>query len=206
MAETESSLSSRQLDLLRRMAELTPAPCVMGGFAEDALLAGTPTRAHGDVDWLLPRHELDMRLVQARALGFAETETWGEAAPGEPFYLFAQSGDLKLEIGITDEEDGEILLKVHKLSFEIGGKEAPAGYAVVLPPDTYAHPPVELAGIPIRVASPLALYQIRVGIASRGSFGTLSERHRQTSRKLRDAFLAGRSDADLAPPIRRLGA
>jgi hypothetical protein len=81
-----ASLAEQQLGLLKRMANLDPPPCVMGGYAEDALLAGTVTRPHEDVDWLLPRHELQLRLSQAGQLGFAEFETWGEAAPSEPFY------------------------------------------------------------------------------------------------------------------------
>jgi hypothetical protein len=200
-----AGLTTRQLDLLRRMAQLTPAPWVMGGYAEDALLAGTVTRPHVDVDWLFPRRELELRLAQARALGFTQFETWGEAAPGEPFYLFAQADDLKIDMGITDEADGRHLIRVHRLGFDIAGREAPAGYQVVLPDDTYDYPPVEIDGIPIRVASPLALYQLRVGIASQGSFGELSDRHRGQSRRLREAFLGGRSDAELAPPIGRIG-
>jgi hypothetical protein len=202
--EDTAGLTSRQLDLLRRMAQLTPAPWVMGGYAEDALLAGTITRPHVDVDWLFPRRELDLRLAQARALGFTQFETWGEAAPGEPFYLFAQADDLKIDMGITDEADGRHVIRVHRLAFDIAGREAPAGYQVVLPDHTYDHPPVDIDGIPIRVASPLALYQLRVGIASQGSFGELSDRHREQSRRLREAFLEGRSDAELAPPIERI--
>jgi hypothetical protein len=41
-------------------------------------------------------------LAQAEVLGFASFETWGEAAPGEPFYLFGQDGELKLDLGIAD--------------------------------------------------------------------------------------------------------
>jgi hypothetical protein len=55
------SVAEQQLELLRRMAELDPAPCIFGGYAEDALLAGTVTRPHEDVDWLLPRREFELR-------------------------------------------------------------------------------------------------------------------------------------------------
>jgi hypothetical protein len=58
--ENVASLAEKQLDLLRRMASLDPPPCFMGGYAEDALLAGAVTRPHEDIDWLLPR-------VRARA-------------------------------------------------------------------------------------------------------------------------------------------
>jgi hypothetical protein len=176
----------------------------MGGFAEDALLAGAVTRPHADVDWIVPRSELDLRLEQARGLGFGDAETWGEAAPGEPFYLFAQQGELKLEIGIVDELDGRWVLRVYRLLFDIDGREAPAGYLVELPGDLLDHPAVELDGVGLRPASPLALYQLRAGIASRGSFGPLSERQLDAMARLRERFFPGRTEAELAPRVEAL--
>jgi hypothetical protein len=167
------------------MSDLSPAPCVFGGFAEDALLARAVTRPHRDVDWMFPRRELGLRLEQARSLGFTEFETWGEAAPGEPFYLYARHGDLSIDLGICDDADGREVIRVHRIAFAVDAKEAPAGYQVALPLDTYDHPPAEIEGIDVRVVSPLALYQMRVGFASQGSFGNLSERQRESSRRLR---------------------
>jgi hypothetical protein len=164
-------LTARQLDLLRDMAKLEPQPWVFGGYAEDALLAGTATRTHLDVDWLVPRRELELRLAQARTLGFTALESWGESAPGEPFYLFAQNRDLSIDIGVTDEHDGRLLARVGKLAFEVDGLPAPAGYQFELPRDTYTHPPAQLDGIDIRVVSPLALYQIRAAIAAKDRSG-----------------------------------
>ena len=66
------------------MAGLEPAPYIMGGFAEDALLAGRVRRPHEDVDWLLPRQELRLRLAQAAELGFETLETWGSPLPASP--------------------------------------------------------------------------------------------------------------------------
>lgn len=189
--------------MLRRMASLDPVPCFMGGYAEDALLAGSVTRPHGDFDWLLPRSELELRRAQAERLGFSEFETWGEAAPGVPFYLFTQNGDLKLEIGIADEEDGALWLKIHRLFFQVGGQEPPAGYRVLMPEDTFDYAPVEIDGLTIRVASPLALYRLRVSIASQGSFGELSDRQRESSRLLREKLLGNRSESELAPQVER---
>lgn len=197
-------LTVRQLDLLRRMSDLSPGPCVFGGYAEDALLAGAITRPHQDVDWMVPRRELGLRLEQARSLGFTEFETWGEAAPGEPFYLYARNGDLSIDVGISDDEDGREVIRVHWIAFAVDGKEAPAGYQIALPADTYDRPPAEIEGIEVRVVSPLALYQMRVGFASQGSFGKLSERHRESSRRLREKFFPGHSEAELAPSIEPL--
>ena len=95
-------------------------------------------------------------------------------------------------------------MDVHRLSFDIGGEEAPAGYRVHLPADTFSWPVAEVEGIPVRPASPVALYQIRIGIAGQGSFGELSEHQRESSRGLREKFFPGLSEADLEPKIEPL--
>lgn len=197
-------LAARQLDLIRAVAAFEDAPLLIGGYAEDAVLAGRVTRAHQDVDWLLPRSELTHRLTQFRRLGFDEFETWGEAAPGEPFYLYARNGDLGIDLGVSDEVGGRHVIRVHSLAFDLDGREPPVGFQVVLPDDTYEHPLVTLEGIRVRVASPLALYQLRVGIATKGSFGALSERHRRSSQSLRETFFPGLTEAALAPAIEAL--
>jgi hypothetical protein len=62
-------------------------------------------------------------------------------------------------------------MRVHKLSFTVGGEEAPAGYQLQLPDDLFDEPPVLLEGIALKPISPLALYQMRAGVAERDSFG-----------------------------------
>jgi hypothetical protein len=79
-----AALQDRQLELVERMAGLDPPPWFMGGWVEDAVLAGEATRPHVDLDWLLRRSELDERLAQAARFGFQSFETWDESAPGEP--------------------------------------------------------------------------------------------------------------------------
>jgi len=199
-----ASLAEEQLELLRRMGVLDPAPCLIGGYAEDALLAGAVTRPHVDVDWMVPRPELALRLAQARELGFGEFETWGESAPGEPFYLYGENGDLKLELGVADEQDGRVYLRIHRLAFEIHGRQAPAGYQLLLPRDTFEHPPVEIDGVAVRTASPLALYQLRIGIAAQGSFGPLSPQQQASARRLKERFFPLTPDLDLEPRIESL--
>jgi hypothetical protein len=81
----------------------------MGGFAEDALVAGTVTRA-----WRfrlgLPAQRARTTAGQAEELGLEGFETLGECALGAPFYLFAQApGDVRLDLGIADEENGAFL-------------------------------------------------------------------------------------------------
>lgn len=199
-----ASLAAEQFELLRRMAVLDPAPCLIGGYAEDALLAGTVTRPHVDIDWMVPRRELPLRLAQARQLGFGAFETWGESAPGEPFYLYGENGDLKVELGVAEEQDERVYLRIRKLAFDIDGREAPAGYQLLLPRNTFEHPPVEIDGVALRTASPLALYQLRVGIASQGSFGPLTTQQRESARCLKERFFPLIPDLDLKPRIEPL--
>ena len=202
--ERIDAATARQLDVLRRMESLDPPPRLMGGYAEDALLAGSVTRPHVDVDWLLPRRELDLRVAQARELGFGELSVRGESAPGQPFYLYGESDGLELEIGIVDEESDGPWIRIHRLGFEIDGKPAAAGYRIELPDDTFRHPSVQLEGITVWPVSPLALYQLRVGIAARGSFGELGEKQLRAMSALRERFFPGRSEDELMPRIEPL--
>ena len=200
------TLAERQLETLQRMAALDPPPVFMGGYAEDALVAGTVTRPHEDLDWIFPRRELERRRAQAEELGFTGFETWGEAAPGEPFYVYSwRPDDVRLDLGVADEENGELWVRVYKLYFEVDGKEAPAGFRVRLPDDTFEHAPVEIEGIPMHTVSPLALYQLRVGIAGRGAFGALSEKQVAAAGRLRETFFPDRSEKELAPIVESLG-
>ena len=137
-------LTSRQLELIARLAALEPAISFMGGYAEDALLAGTVTRPHEDVDVIFPRSEEELRMAQLAELGFRDWETWGEAAPGVPFYFFGQDGDLKLDLGILDQEGGGNSMRVHRLAFTVGGQEAPAG--LMTPTGRRASPAMRPAG------------------------------------------------------------
>lgn len=186
------------------MASLDPPVRIMGGYAEDALLAGTVTRPHGDVDWLIHRSEYELRLAQARELGFGELEVWGESAPGRPFYLYGENGDLKLEAGVADEEGGALWIQISSLRFELDGNPPPAGFRFRLPPDTFSHPPVELDGVTVWPISPLALYQLRAGIAQWGAFGDLDEKQLRSMAELQRRFFPGRSDDELVPEVEPL--
>jgi hypothetical protein len=197
-------VTPQQLELLRQMSALDPPVRIMGGFAEDALLAGTVTRPHGDVDWLIDRREYDLRLAQARELGFGELEVWGESAPGQPFYLYGENGELKLEAGVADVEDGTLWVKIASLRFELDGKPPPVGFRFRLPEDTFSHPAVELDGVTVWPISPLALYQLRAGIARQGAFGEPDEKQRRAMRELKERFFPDRSDEELVPEIEPL--
>jgi hypothetical protein len=196
--------TERQLELLARMARLFPPVRLMGGYAEEALLSGTVTRPHVDVDWLFPRRESELRLEQARKLGFDHFDVVGEAAPGQPFYLYGENAGLKLELGVADEEDDGLWVKVYSLALQIDGKPAPVGYRVALPSDTFEQPSARIEGITVWPISPLALYQMRIGIARQGSFGRLTEKQLRSRRRLKEAFFPDRSNEELLPRIEHL--
>jgi len=202
MAMTD--LTGRHLDLIAKLMTLNPTPAFMGGYAEDALLSGGVTRPHEDIDLIIPRDQHVLRMAQLAELGFTDWETWGEAAPGLPFYLFGQSDDLKIDLGVIDETDGKLWMRVHKLAFTVGGEAAPAGYELQLPNDLFDHPPVTLEGIAIKPIPPLALYQMRAGVAERNSFGPLSELQRARLAQLRARFFPDRSEKELLPPSQPL--
>jgi hypothetical protein len=201
---SSTDLAKRQLDLIAKLAGLEPPLSFMGGYAEDAVLTGTVTRPHEDIDLIFPRGEHELRLAQLADLGFAKWETWGEAAPGVPFYLFGQNGDLKIDLGVIDEADGRFWMRVHRLAFTVGGEEAPAGYQLRLPDDLFDQPLVELAGIAMKPIPPLALYQMRAGVAHRNSFGPMSAQQLATLAQLRERFFPNRPEEELLPPSEAL--
>ena len=52
--------------------------------------------------------------------------------------------------------------------------------------------------------SPLALYQLRVGISRQGAFGELTEKQLLSEARLRATFFPGRSEDELAPAVEPL--
>jgi hypothetical protein len=187
----------RYLALLRQLATLVPPPAVMGGFAEDALLSGFPTRPHADVDLLIPRPELAMRCAQFAGLGFATFETYFEEVPGRPLVLHAATEGLDLELGVANLDEQGIPW------FRLPAETAEEHYVIRLPEDTFAYPVSQLAGIPIRTISPLALYQMRAAFAFTGTFGAQRTHDLLNQARLRTAFWPTTPEESLRPDIQR---
>ena len=78
-----AALQDRQLELVERMAGLDPPPWFMGGWVEDAVLAGEVTRPHVDLGCAAASSTSGWR--RQPGFGFQRFETWGESALGEPF-------------------------------------------------------------------------------------------------------------------------
>jgi hypothetical protein len=106
-----------------------------------------------------------------------------------------------IDIGVSDEADGEHVVDVHRLSFRIDGAEPPAGFRVYLPDDSLGHGPAEVEGVQVWPVSALCLYQIRMGIASTGAFGELNEKQRTSLQRLKEACFPDRTDEELMPRV-----
>jgi hypothetical protein len=195
----------RQLELLRELQTLTPRPVLLGGFAEDALLHGGFSRDHGDVDLVVERHGLAGLLDHLRAFGYGDWETKGETARGEPFYLAQSAGGVLIELAVTDRDDrGAVFAEIGRVHFTLQTGSAPVGYRVYLPADAFEYPPVTFEGVAVRCLSPLASYQFRVGIGSRGTFGPLRPQDHENARRLRASFFPDATEEDLLPLVEDL--
>lgn len=156
---------ARYLPLLEALFVLEPRVFVIGGIAEDALLNGSMTRDHWDVDMFVLRDDVPVRIQQLAALGFPRIEVKHEALPGLPMVYEGGHGDLHVALGPIDE------LSPGGLSFVAPGLEGPT--RVYLPDDTLAYPATEIDGTPIQTVSPLALFLLRAGLAATGALGPL---------------------------------
>jgi hypothetical protein len=184
------SLTAAQLDLISRLTVLDPPMFLFGGYAEDALLHGTVSRPHDDVDVFVWFDDLPMRIEQARALGFDGIESRFEPSPGRPLVVGAARGDLQLELCVGDRSDG-------RAYFDLPGDGSLD--RVWLPDDLVTYPAQRLGDILVNTISPLALYQARLALAA--VFGGFRPKDECSQAALRDRFFAGMSDAALAPAI-----
>ena len=180
-----------QLDLVSRLMSLEPPLYLFGGFAEDAVLYGTVSRPHQDVDVLVWLDELPLRIEQGHALGFTPFEVRFEAAPGLPLAVGASSNGLDFElcVGSRDSTGRPFFYR-----------PSPSGLQRCwLPDDTLSYPPVMLDGIQVRTVSPLALYHVRAALAD--VFGGMRSKDYVVQVALRDQRLSHLSESDLQPRI-----
>jgi len=181
------------LPLIEQLASLEPPVFVFGGIAEDALLDGSITRPHGDLDVLVARTTLRQHLEQLGALGFAEFDVLFESSPGVPLVLGARNAGLNVELGVYDElvpGIASFVLPTH-----------PNAVRVSLAADTLTYPVASMNGVPIRTISPLALYQLRQAFVSTGVFGPPRDKDRVAQARLRKELLRDAPEADLSPMI-----
>lgn len=181
------------LSLVEKLASLDPPVFVFGGIAEDAILDGSITRPHGDVDVLVARATLGQHLAQLGALGFTDFDVLFESYPSVPLVLAAAHRGLRVELGVFDE------LQPGSASFVLPIQAG--AVRVTLPADTLAFPVTSIDGVRIRTISPLALYQLRQAFISTGAFGPARDKDRAAQARLRGELLGIAAEADLNPRI-----
>jgi hypothetical protein len=148
------------------------------------------------------RSDLADLLHQLRAFGYDDWKTRGATASAEPFYLEKRGADgLLLEIGVTDRKGSDLFLEIAHVDFTLETGAAPVGYRVHLPGDMFQQGTSSFEGIPVRCISPLANYQLRVGIASQGTFGPLRPQDRVATDALRAKFFPTADAGDLQPRV-----
>ena len=181
------------LPLVEQLASLEPPVFVFGGIAEDAILDGSITRPHGDVDVLVARAMLGRHLEQLGAFGFTDFDVLFESYPGVPLVLGATHGGLSVELGVFDE------LEPGSASFVLPVQAG--AVRITLPADTLTFPVASIDGVPIRTISPLALYQLRQALIRTGAFGPARDKDRAVQARLREELLGNAPEADLSPRI-----
>ena len=182
------------LALLRELSALDPPLFVFGSIAEAALLDGRLNETHGDVDLLIPRTELDLRLRQLGELGFARFTVYYEPRPGLPLVYGSHREDVALELSLLDvDTDGDPY-------FVVTTDDGPA--AISVPAGLFQWAPTIIDGVPIRTVSPLALVHIRAGAAATRAFGP-SRPHADGTRQARliDAFLSDIGPREREPTV-----
>ena len=166
---------------------------VFGGFAEDALLHGSVTRPHGDVDILADRTTLDQHLRDADTIGFTEFEVLFEPKEGCPLVMAASAAEVNLEITVYDRTDeGGVFCWMT----DADGRPV----QIHLSPSTFEYPESTIDGVDVRTVSPLALYQIRAGVTAAGRVRAAPAEGRRGARDASRPILPARRSPDPAAP------
>src|SRR5687767_12645533 len=94
-----------QLKAIAGLMALEPQRFLFGGWAEDALLYGKPSRPHDDIDLLVSLDELEALLAQVEVLGFTDAQVKFQVEEGKPIVVaaYAEGQELELIVYKTDE-------------------------------------------------------------------------------------------------------
>lgn len=167
---------------------------IFGGVAEDAVLDGTLTRPHSDVDVLIRRSEVESRLEQFASLGYRDWETWLQDTAGRAQVLHGSINGIDLEASIF-EDDGD------ELYFEFTAQDGRVLHYFP-PPSMFDYPRVTLDGALVQTISPRGLYDLRAGVAASTAFGEFRAQDAPVQQRLRTELLADVPEVDLEPRLR----
>lgn len=188
-ARTSPSVLQRQLDTMRALMAWDPPLWIMGGFAEDALLHGRATRPHEDIDLVVLRDDLDLRLDQAEALGFGHP--WHVRLARDrsrPLVIGSLLEGVNLEIVVFDRDDGGIYWEK---------PTAEGSTRLYMPDDAFLWQASAIHGVEVRTVSPRMLYQVREGVTD--LFGGMRPKDVVSQRGLRERFFRDVPERELVP-------
>lgn len=121
-----------QVALIGQLMQLRPPRFLFGGWAEDALLHGKPSRPHQDIDLLVPLEDLDRLVTQVQGLGFADAQVKFQVEEGKPIVVSAYAEGQELELIVYQQDSRGCAF------FDL-----PVGHELLrfwMPPDAFRHP------------------------------------------------------------------
>lgn len=187
-------MGAEYLPLIESLMAVEEPIWLFGGFAEDALLGGSITRHHDDVDFLIERSRLERGLRIFDELGFDPPEIRWEPVPGEPLVLGTVRGELNLELSIFEiADDGAPSFVLTDASGRV--------HRASMPVDTFSWPLLALEHTQVRTVSPLALYQIRAALTMLGSLGPPRPKDVVSQAALQKRFFPDIAEEELQPVI-----
>lgn len=184
--------------VLKQLGAIAPPLFIMGGFAEEALLDRHIAGRHADLDVLATPDQITHYQEALGALGLVWPDASREATPGRPLVLALRAIDLDLELwACTPEPD-----RTYRL--ELDNRMPHNHFFLWMPTGTFQYPPATIEGIPIQTVSPLALYLLRAASGITRHTGEKRLKDLAMQERLRKAFLADRTEEELAPRLEYL--
>lgn len=176
----------RQIQALADLMRLEPPRFLLGGWAEDAVLHGKPSRVHRDIDLMVPLDELPSLIEQVEALGFRDPHLKFQIQKGKPIVVAVFRDDVEVElIAHQVAKDGRAFYDL-----PVGDKVE----RLWLPPDAFTHKG-RIHDVEVRTVTPLALYQIREFLQH--VFGGMRDTDRVSQAKLKAAYFAKTPEKEL---------
>ncbi len=180
-------------DLATNLGTVDPPLFIFGGIAEDILFPGRLTRPHSDIDVLIYRDEVPMRLNQFAALGFPPVEVYYQPQRDIPLVLHTMRDGMHVELGVFERENERTSFVVDDVRRRL--------HRVFLPDGSFGFTPIATENAQVRIVSPRCLYQFRAAFQTLGIFGEPRPTDRAAQITLRTRFLADVPAADLIPEI-----
>lgn len=190
----------QQRKVLEQASKVKKQPFLAGGFAEDALLHHGPSREHFDIDWFMMREDIADYTALAKSLGFKTFGTYGANVSGDPVYMSCTVDEsLWVDFVIADKDDGRIYIEFGKFLFDDPHVPPLKPIRIYLDTKLFEYPRTEFDGFKVQTISPLALYQMRVGLHVNKTMGELREKDKVSMKALKERFFADNTDEELIP-------